>query len=304
MTAQSHTADHPAVASLRGHQTQLDDDGVMVGVSRQAVVEMLALYDGLLEALRFYANPEVYRPHPHGPAFDRRDLSFVASAAIMKAAGPACERCGGRGEIGGPAGQTAETFEWVTEPCPDCMPKATGEAGAMSGQAHAAGASLEDASKWTMVEAGHYNGGKEWFGYLHRCVEQPRLSRFDRYTRKDKSVTSTWRIDGEDMETFSDAVSGLARPPCLTIEEVAVLAQVGTEPADLRKVHPYAVMWSLHNKGAVAYGPPGRSRRVVSDADVLDQLSRLESNASGNPEWEAVSAKVAAARAVLAKAAA
>lgn len=34
------------------------------------------------EALRWYANPEVYKPHPHGPAFDRRDLSFVARAAL------------------------------------------------------------------------------------------------------------------------------------------------------------------------------------------------------------------------------
>lgn len=36
-------------------------------------------------ALSFYASPEVYRPHPHGPAFDRRDLSDVAVAALQKA---------------------------------------------------------------------------------------------------------------------------------------------------------------------------------------------------------------------------
>jgi len=38
-------------------------------------------------ALRWYADPEVYRPHPHGPAFDNRDLSFHARAALaaMKA---------------------------------------------------------------------------------------------------------------------------------------------------------------------------------------------------------------------------
>lgn len=35
--------------------------------------------------LSFYASPEVYRPHPHGPAFDRRDLSDVAVAALQKA---------------------------------------------------------------------------------------------------------------------------------------------------------------------------------------------------------------------------
>lgn len=36
----------------------------------------------LREALTFYANPQVYAPHPHGPAFDRRDLSWHARAAL------------------------------------------------------------------------------------------------------------------------------------------------------------------------------------------------------------------------------
>lgn len=36
----------------------------------------------LEEALRFYANPEVYKPHPHGPAFDRRDISETARRAL------------------------------------------------------------------------------------------------------------------------------------------------------------------------------------------------------------------------------
>ncbi|TBG78584.1 hypothetical protein ELG76_04000 [Rhizobium leguminosarum] len=38
--------------------------------------------DRLREALEFYANPEIYKPHPHGPAFDRRDLSFHARSAL------------------------------------------------------------------------------------------------------------------------------------------------------------------------------------------------------------------------------
>ena len=39
----------------------------------------------LREALQFYANPEVYKPHPHGLAFDRRDLSYRALAALQGA---------------------------------------------------------------------------------------------------------------------------------------------------------------------------------------------------------------------------
>ncbi len=36
----------------------------------------------LREALNFYANAEIYEPHPHGPAFERRDLSQIARAAL------------------------------------------------------------------------------------------------------------------------------------------------------------------------------------------------------------------------------
>ena len=38
-------------------------------------------------ALAFYADPAVYKPHPHGAAFDRRDLSFVAIDALAKLGG-------------------------------------------------------------------------------------------------------------------------------------------------------------------------------------------------------------------------
>lgn len=39
----------------------------------------------MAETLKFYANPEIYKPHPHGIAFDRRDLSSIARAALAKA---------------------------------------------------------------------------------------------------------------------------------------------------------------------------------------------------------------------------
>ena len=43
---------------------------------------LLAERDALRESLKFYANPEIYKPHPHGPHFDRRDLSYHAIAAL------------------------------------------------------------------------------------------------------------------------------------------------------------------------------------------------------------------------------
>jgi hypothetical protein len=38
----------------------------------------------LAAALEFYANPAVYAPHPHGPAFDRRDISYRAKNALAQ----------------------------------------------------------------------------------------------------------------------------------------------------------------------------------------------------------------------------
>ena len=36
------------------------------------------------EALEFYADPAIYKPHPHGLAFERRDLSFHARATLKE----------------------------------------------------------------------------------------------------------------------------------------------------------------------------------------------------------------------------
>lgn len=42
----------------------------------------LAEIERLRKALEFYENPDIYKPHPNGPAFDRRDLSFHARATL------------------------------------------------------------------------------------------------------------------------------------------------------------------------------------------------------------------------------
>lgn len=71
---------------------------------------------------------------------------------------------------------------------------------------------MEQVRQWTMREEIHHNGGREWFGYTHRCVEEPRLTRFDRYEKKTRSVTSTWRVDWIDRASLEDAVEALAQP--------------------------------------------------------------------------------------------
>lgn len=113
----------------------------------------------------------------------------------------------------------------------------------------------EDAKSWHMREAAHYNGGWEFFAYLHRCVEQPRLSRFDRYGRKDRSVISTWRTDGIDQPSLADAVEALNTPPVFDGEELAYLASLPSEWT--RKTVPNTINWEVNervtNKGGVEW---------------------------------------------------
>jgi len=56
--------------------------GVRTAVQRAEAAE--AKLAKAREALEFYANPEIYKPHPHGLAFDRRDLSFSARAVLAE----------------------------------------------------------------------------------------------------------------------------------------------------------------------------------------------------------------------------
>jgi hypothetical protein len=111
-----------------------------------------------------------------------------------------------------------------------------------------------DAKQWHMRESAHYNGGKVFFAYLHRCVEQPRLSRFDRYERKDRSVTSTWRTDGQDRASLADAVEALNTPPVFSADEMAFLASSPDDyEAERREGLDYQLADSVLNKGAIEF---------------------------------------------------
>jgi hypothetical protein len=58
---------------------------VVVVMEDTVLVDVLRADNARLRrALAFYADAGVYKPHPHGPAFDRRDLSFCAKAALAE----------------------------------------------------------------------------------------------------------------------------------------------------------------------------------------------------------------------------
>lgn len=81
----------------------------------------------------------------------------------------------------------------------------------------------------TTREEAHLNGGTEWFGYIHRCVQHPRLTRLDKYYRATRGVESTWRVDGMAVAGLAEAAEKLATPYQATAEELALLAIVPDE---------------------------------------------------------------------------
>ena len=61
--------------------------GVATGAPWIIGVKMDAEAERLRAALQWYADPKRYEPHPHGLAFERRDLSYVARAALTQQEG-------------------------------------------------------------------------------------------------------------------------------------------------------------------------------------------------------------------------
>jgi hypothetical protein len=123
-----------------------------------------------------------------------------------------------------------------------------------------------------MRETMHLNGGKEWFGYIHQCVEHPRLSRRDKYTRKDRGVQSTWRVDGKECADLDAALDALAKPVVLTDQERAALTQWrdDSDAAWAARGGNYEMMRALNDKGLLngrsGITPDGlRSLRIKGD---------------------------------------
>lgn len=114
---------------------------------------------------------------------------------------------------------------------------------------------IEDAKTWQLTQDAHYNGGRKFFAYSYRCVQQPRLTRYDRYDRKTRSVESTWRTDGIDRASLADAIAALNIDPDFSDEEIGLLITISEEPADRRKeMLSELQLWNpLREKGAIVW---------------------------------------------------
>lgn len=86
-----------------------------------------------------------------------------------------------------------------------------------------------DLLKCPMRQVSHVNGGKVFFGYIYRCNQHPRLTRFDKYIRATRAVEIEWRIDGKPVASLAEAAIALLTPYQATPEDLALLVLVPDE---------------------------------------------------------------------------
>lgn len=114
-------------------------------------------------------------------------------------------------------------------------------------------------------DGSHYNGGAVFFGYGYRAIGEPRLKMIRRWYRQGDKRGKTedhFFVDGIEVENYVAAVNALNVPVIFTPGEVEALRMIGDEPSDLRSVINWEIRQSLHDKGAIEYGPAGSFRRT------------------------------------------
>lgn len=114
-------------------------------------------------------------------------------------------------------------------------------------------------------DGSHYNGGRVFFGYGYRAIGEPRLKMIRKWFRQGEARGKTedsFFVDGAKVENYAAALDALKIPTVFTSEEIEALRAIGDEPADLRKVIGWALLDSLRDKGAIAWGPPGQCCRT------------------------------------------
>lgn len=124
-------------------------------------------------------------------------------------------------------------------------------------------------------DGSHYNGGAVFFGYGYRAAGEPRFKLIIRWYRQGERRGKSedhYFVDGVSVESYEAALTALETSPVFTPEEIAALALIGDEAADLRKAIDIEIRVSLHDKGAIEYGPPGHFRRTDSGKKAIECL--------------------------------
>lgn len=122
----------------------------------------------------------------------------------------------------------------------------------------------------TTHEASHLNGGKEWFGYIHRCNQHPRLTRMDKYIRKNRSIVSTWRVDGKPVADLAEAATILSTPYQPNSDEIELLALV---PDQFERLENRVRFLMLSEVGLIEF-KDGACRRTDAGRSALTPSQR------------------------------
>ena len=117
----------------------------------------------------------------------------------------------------------------------------------------------------TMHEAAHFNGGKEWFGYLHRCNEHPRLTRMTKYIRKTRGTEISWNVDGKLVAGLAEAAELLSQPYQPSTDELKLLAEV---PEEYARFENRMRFMPLRDAGLIE-AKDGQFRLTASGRDAL-----------------------------------
>ncbi|MFB6460488.1 hypothetical protein [Bradyrhizobium tunisiense] len=88
-----------------------------------------------------------------------------------------------------------------------------------------------DFNGWRLSRnAAHFNGGSAFFGYGHRCIDQPRLLVIDKFFRATRTSQRSYMVDGTTpCATLTEALAALAVPPQPNDEQLTLLRSLSTE---------------------------------------------------------------------------
>lgn len=101
-------------------------------------------------------------------------------------------------------------------------------------------------------DAVHFNGGKVFFGWGHRCVDQPRLLVIDKYFKADRSTKRSYVVDGKTtFEALPEALVELSAPPVISPEDIELLRKL---PDDWSRQSPRSPYLPLAEMGLIEWG--------------------------------------------------
>lgn len=116
---------------------------------------------------------------------------------------------------------------------------------------------LDDIKTWHLRQEVHLDG-RGWFGDRKRCIENPRLARYDKYTRATRSVETTWEVDGVAVADLEAAAVALSSPPVLSPAERALLREMPVGREYHASESGYARVVRLRELGVAHYNKETR----------------------------------------------